>query len=88
MAHLTPAQAIVFNCIKIHIKENNGNAPTIRELAEKLECAQNNIQGHLKRLVNLGACTDGGGKSRSIRPVKGFKFTIKESVHTKRMVKS
>ncbi len=70
-AALTEAQTRVLE----HIKATaawKGVPPTMREIAYHLGCQVNAVQGHVKRLVELGYLQrDGKGKSRSLRVVGG-----------------
>jgi len=66
---LTMSQISVYKAIISFFKENQ-YMPTIRELAEMLNCYPNSIQDKLRILENKGYISRAESKSRSIKLTK------------------
>lgn len=79
MTALTQKQADTLSFIKEFINEN-GFSPTRKEIGANFDVQPNAAQVRVTGLINKGALTAPPGKSRSIRPVKGFRVKIKEEI--------
>ena len=76
MTKLTARQAEIFNFIKGYIKSYQ-MSPTSKEIADHFEIYPNGAAQHVKALLKKGALENRPGKIRSIRPVKGYRVSIK-----------
>jgi len=76
MAKLTQRQADTLAFIKMYIIEN-GFPPTRAEIGDQFNVGDQAAQWRVEKLIALGAIERLSSKSRSIRPVKGFRVRIK-----------
>jgi SOS-response transcriptional repressor LexA len=68
LAALTPRQRRVYDAIRDHMRDNDGQAPTVRELARDLSFASANaVTVHLRVLVKKGVLVRLGRTSRGLR---------------------
>lgn len=79
---MTPRQQEVLDYIVKHITEK-GYAPTIREIGAGVNLkSSSTVNGHIKRLIKLGAITQKPDSPRSIVIVNPVKQKTEESLVT------